>query len=68
MSINWEHAFDLRKSGKTFKEIAELVGASEGYVRKQLSGVAKGEESVSQELRLALKRLSKELSEISGKL
>lgn len=68
MSIDWEYAFALRRGGNTFKDIAKAVGGSEGYIRKQLSGVAKGEESVSQELRLAIKRLSKELSEISGKL
>lgn len=41
MSDKLTQARNYRAEGKTFKEIAVLVGCSEGYLRRELSGVPK---------------------------
>lgn len=68
MSIKIEQAFELRKQGKTFKEIALEVGCSEGYIKTRLAGVARGEDSLNFEAVLALKKISEDLAEVVRKL
>lgn len=68
MSTKLEQAFELRKQGLTFKEIAQEVGCSEGYIKTQLSGVAKGEASLNFEALMALRKISEDLAEVVRKL
>ena len=68
MSVNLEYAFELRKQGKTLREISTACECSEGWIKKKLAGVPKGEASVNFEAVLALKKISRDLAEVVRKM
>lgn len=47
MSVLLDNAKTLRESGKTFKEIADELKCSEGYLRKSLAGFHKRDQNAS---------------------
>lgn len=65
MAVDKDRAYELRELGMTFREMAIELGCSEVHLRTMLTGVPRGKKYVPATVQEELKRISKELSDLS---
>lgn len=64
MKFDMEVAKELRKNGKTFREISVELGVNHSYVRQKLRGLPREVENIRNEIPERLKSIVRELSDI----
>ena len=65
MAVDKALAYQLREQGMTFDEIAKEVGCSGTHIRTMMSGVPRGKKYEPLSVESELKRLAKELMDLS---
>lgn len=65
MAVDKTLAYQLREQGMTFDEIAKEVGCSSTHIRTMMSGVPRGRKWEPTSIESELKRISKEIMDLS---